>query len=50
MKKVVPKTRETVRARFMLYKAVLQYVLLYGSDSWVIMGDVLKFLNDSIIG
>ena len=34
----------TVRARGMMYKAVDQSVLLYGSDSWVVMGVMLKFL------
>ena len=29
----------------MMYKAVLQLVILYGSDIWVVMGDMLKVLE-----
>ena len=28
-----------------MYKAVAQSVLLYGSESWVVTGDMLKFLT-----
>ena len=29
----------------MLYKAVVQLVLIYASESWVVMGDMLKVLE-----
>ena len=32
----------TVRDRGEMYKAVAQLVLLYGSDSWVVTGEMLK--------
>ena len=32
-------------ARGSLYKAVVQMVLLYGSESWVIMGEMIKALE-----
>ena len=35
-----------VRAWGMLYKAVVQLVLLYVSESWVVMGPMLKVLED----
>ena len=34
-----------VRARSMLYKAVAQTVLLYGSESWVMTGAMMKLLE-----
>ena len=34
-----------MRACGMMYKAVYQSVLLYGSDSWVVTGEMLKFLE-----
>ena len=34
-----------VRARSMLYKAVAQTVLLYGSESWVMTGAMMKVLE-----
>ena len=43
--KVVTNTVETVRARGMLQKAVVQSVLLYGSKSWVVTGDMIKVLD-----
>ena len=43
--KVVTKTGETVRARGMLYNAVVKLVLLNGSDNWVVMKDMLKVLE-----
>ena len=43
--KVVSKTGATVRARGILYKSVLQSVLLYGSESWVVTGDMLKVIE-----
>ena len=43
--KVVKKTGETVRVRGMLYKAVMQLVLLYVGESWVVRGVILKLLE-----
>ena len=34
-----------VRAREMLYKAVVQTVLLHGSKSWLVKGEILKVLE-----
>ena len=34
-----------VRARGMIYKAVAQLVLLYGRESWVVTGGVIKVLK-----
>ena len=42
--RVLKKTGATVRAHGMMYKAVSQSVLLYGSEIWVVMGEVLKAL------
>ena len=39
------KTVATVRAREMMYKAVAQSVLLYGSEIWVVMGMLLRVLE-----
>ena len=41
------KTWETVRlqARVVLYKAVVQSVLLYGSKIWLVTGAMLKVLE-----
>ena len=43
--RVLEKTGATVRSWGMIYKAVAQSVLLYSSDIWVVMGDMLKFLE-----
>ena len=43
--RVLAKTGSTVRSCGMLYKAVAQSVLLYGSDIWVVMGAMLKILE-----
>ena len=43
--KVVSKTGAMVRAQSMLYKEAVQSVLLYGSESWVVTGEILKFLE-----
>ena len=48
--KVVSKTGSTVQDRGVLYKAVIQLVLLYGSESWVVMGEMLNVLEGFIIG
>ena len=44
--KVLTKTRATVQAHGMLYKSVTQMVLLYRSDGCVVMGAMLKLLED----
>ena len=38
MAKVLMKAVEVVCVRAMMYKAVVQTVLLYGSENWVVMG------------
>ena len=43
--KVSDKTGEMVRSHGMLYKAMAQTVLLYGSDSWLVAGAMLKALE-----
>ena len=43
--RVSAKTGSTARSRGMLYKAVAQLVLLYGSESWVVTGAMLKILD-----
>ena len=45
MGKVVTNTGATVWAQDMLYKSVSQSVLLYGSESWVVMGEMLNVLE-----
>ena len=45
MGKVVTNTGVTVCAQDMLYKSVSQSVLLYGSESWVVMGEMLNVLE-----
>ena len=42
--KVVLKTGSTVREQVMLYQLVLQLVLLYKSDNWLVMMSMLKVL------
>ena len=39
------KTGAMLRACGMLYKVVSQTVLIYESDSWVVMGDMLKVMK-----
>ena len=39
------KTGATVRDCRIMYKAVAQSLLLYGSGSWVVMGGMLKVLE-----
>ena len=39
------KTGETVRSRGMMYKAVEESVIMYCSESWVVMGEMLKLLE-----
>ena len=43
--KVVTKTGEMIRERGVFYKAIVQSVFLYGSNIWVVMGDMLKLLE-----
>ena len=43
--KVLTKMGVMVQAHGMLYKAVAQMVLLYGSESWVVTGAILKVLE-----
>ena len=43
--KVVKKMRATVQVGGMLYKEVIKSVLLYGINSWVVMGDILKVIE-----
>ena len=39
------KTEETVRSQGAMYKEVTQLVLLYGSEIWVMTGEMLKVLE-----
>ena len=43
--RVLEKTGATVQARGMMYKAVANLVLLYGSEIWVVTGEMLKVLE-----
>ena len=43
--RVLESTGATLRARGAMYKALAQLVLLYGSNSWVVMGEMLKVLT-----
>ena len=43
--RVLAKTGAMVRDRGMIYKAVAQSVLMYGSLSWVVTGEMLKVLE-----
>ena len=45
VEKVVKKMVATVWARGMLYKELVQTVMLYGSESWVATGSMLKLLE-----
>ena len=45
MGKVVTNTGETAREWGIVYKKIVQSMLLYGSKSWVAMGDMLKLLD-----
>ena len=44
VRKVVSNMGGTVWVWVMLYKAFVQPVLLYGSDSWVVTGNMIKVL------
>ena len=43
--RVLEKRGATLRSMEMLYKVVSQTVLLYGSESWVITGAMIKVLE-----
>ena len=43
--RVLAKTGAMVRSCAMMYKAVAQSLLLYGSERWVVTGDMLKVLE-----
>ena len=43
--KLLTKAEETVRARAMIFKVVLQTVLLYGEERWVVMEATLKVME-----
>ena len=43
--RVLAKTGGTVQDRGMMYKAVAQSVLMYGSESWGVVGEMLKVLE-----
>ena len=43
--RVLAKTGEMVRSCGMIYKSVEQIVILYGSEVWVVTGEILKVLE-----
>ena len=43
--RVLERTGATVQARGAMYKAVSQSVLLYVRESWLVTGDMIKFLK-----
>ena len=43
--RVLAKMVATVRGRGMMYKVMVKLVILYGSESWVVTGAMLKFLG-----
>ena len=45
VEKVLMNMGETVRSREMMYKAVVQTVLIYGSGSWVVTDVILKVVD-----
>ena len=42
--RVMKRTGETLRAWGAMYKALAQSVILYISNSWAVMGEILKVL------
>ena len=42
---VLVNTGSTVQARGVMYKAVIQLMLLYGSERWMVTGEMLKVLE-----
>ena len=45
VERVLERTGATVRAQGVIYKAVAHSVILYGDESWVVMGEMLKILE-----
>ena len=45
VEKVMTKTREALRERTIMYKAIVQTVLLYGIDIWVVKEAMLNVLE-----
>ena len=45
LKKLLTKTGATVQAQAMMYKALVQTVLIYESETWVVMDEMLKVLE-----
>ena len=43
--RVLTNTGATVRAQGMIYKALTQSVILYGSEIWVVTGEMIKVLE-----
>ena len=43
--KIIEMAGATVRVRGTMYKAVAQLVLLYGRESWVVTGEMIKVLT-----
>ena len=43
--RVLLKTGETLWSQEMMYNAVAQSVILYGSDIWVMIGEIRKALE-----
>ena len=43
--RVLENTEATVRSRGFMSKSVAQSVILYGSDIWVVTGDIFKVLE-----
>ena len=46
IERALQRTGETVQDRGAIYKAVAQWMLLYGSKSWVVTGEMLKVLTE----
>ena len=44
VKKVLGKTGAPIKARDMMYKAVVHAVLLYGNESWVVMDAMMTVI------
>ena len=44
MEKELSNTREPIKARAVIYKAVFYMVLLYANESWVVMDLLIKVL------
>ena len=46
LEKVLGKTREKIKACATIYKSVVQAVLLYGSEIWVVTDKIMILLED----